>query len=167
MNAFLAEKFFAPPREYQAVYAWPWNSAITQEVIRRELDEMLQMGIRSVYIIPMPMDFRPQGLRARLEPGYLTDAFFRLVRFAAQEARKRDMDFWLYDEGDEKGMTIVFITHDLGLAYYVSDTLYIMEHGKMVETGAAEEIILKPTHRYTRQLVADVPKLNEEWELDV
>lgn len=77
MNAFLAEKFFAPPREYQAVYAWPWNSAITQEVIRRELDEMLQMGIRSVYIIPMPMDFRPQGLRARLEPGYLTDAFFR------------------------------------------------------------------------------------------
>ena len=35
MNAFLAEKFFAPPREYQAVYAWPWNSAITQEVIRR------------------------------------------------------------------------------------------------------------------------------------
>lgn len=68
---------------------------------------------------------------------------------------------------DEKGMTIVFITHDLGLAYYVSDTLYIMEHGKMVETGAAEEIILNPTHRYTRQLVADVPKLNEEWELDV
>ena len=67
---------------------------------------------------------------------------------------------------DEKGMTIVFITHDLGLAYYVSDTLYIMEHGKMVETGAAEEIILNPTHRYTRQLVADVPKLNEEWELD-
>ena len=29
MNAFLAEPFFAPPREYQAVYAWPWNSAIT------------------------------------------------------------------------------------------------------------------------------------------
>lgn len=68
---------------------------------------------------------------------------------------------------DEKGMTIVFITHDLGLAYYVSDTLYIMEHGKMVETGAAEEIILNPTHRYTRQLVADVPKLNEEWALEI
>jgi len=68
---------------------------------------------------------------------------------------------------DERGMTIVFITHDLGLAYYVSDTLYIMEHGKMVETGPADQLILNPTHRYTKQLVADVPKLNEEWELDV
>jgi peptide/nickel transport system ATP-binding protein len=67
---------------------------------------------------------------------------------------------------DEKGMTILFITHDLGLAYYVSDTLYIMEHGKMVETGPADELILHPTHRYTKQLVADVPKLNEEWNLD-
>ena len=67
---------------------------------------------------------------------------------------------------DEKGMTILFITHDLGLAYYVSDTLYIMEHGKMVETGPAEDLILHPTHRYTRQLVADVPKLNEPWDID-
>ncbi len=67
---------------------------------------------------------------------------------------------------DERGMTIVFITHDLGLAYYVSDTLYIMEHGQMVETGKADELILNPKHRYTKQLVADVPKLNEEWKLD-
>ncbi len=67
---------------------------------------------------------------------------------------------------DERGMTIVFITHDLGLAYYVSDTLYIMEHGEMVEKGPADQLILNPTHRYTKQLVADVPKLNEEWELD-
>lgn len=67
---------------------------------------------------------------------------------------------------DEKGMTILFITHDLGLAYYVSDTLYIMERGAVVETGTAEEIILNPTHRYTKQLVKDVPKLNEEWDVD-
>ena len=77
---------------------------------------MLQMGIRSVYIIPMPMDFRPQGLRARLEPGYLTDAFFRLVRFAAQEARKRDMDFWLYDEGGwpSGGARNLLVSQDTG-----------------------------------------------------
>ena len=34
---------------------------------------------------------------------------------------------------DEIGMTIIFITHDIGLAYYISDTVYIMEHGKFVE----------------------------------
>lgn len=68
---------------------------------------------------------------------------------------------------DEKQMTILFITHDLGLAYYVSDTLYIMERGEMVETGSADALIANPTHRYTRQLVQDVPKLHEPWDLDI
>ncbi len=64
---------------------------------------------------------------------------------------------------DEKGMTILFITHDLGLAYYVSDTLYIMQRGQIVEHGPADEVVLHPQHSYTRQLVSDVPKLNETW----
>jgi len=68
---------------------------------------------------------------------------------------------------DEKGMTILFITHDLGLAYYVSDTLYIMEHGVMVEKGTADEVILGARHAYTKRLVKDVPKLNEPWDLSV
>jgi peptide/nickel transport system ATP-binding protein len=63
----------------------------------------------------------------------------------------------------EKGMTILFITHDLGLAYYVSDTLYIMQRGQIVERGPADEVVLHPKHPYTRQLVSDVPKLNETW----
>lgn len=67
---------------------------------------------------------------------------------------------------EEKDMTILFITHDLGLAYYVSDTLYIMERGEMVEFGPATELIVQPQHRYTKQLVADVPKLNEAWDVD-
>ena len=37
---------------------------------------------------------------------------------------------------DDIGMTIVFITHDIGLAYYVSDSVWIMEHGKFVEHGS-------------------------------
>ncbi len=67
---------------------------------------------------------------------------------------------------ESERMTIVFITHDLGLAYYVSDTVYIMEHGKFVEGGAANDVILNPGHRYTRQLLADVPKLHEQWILN-
>ena len=67
---------------------------------------------------------------------------------------------------EEEGMTIVFITHDLGLAYYVSDKLLIMEKGKIVEQGAADQVILNPQHRYTKQLLADVPKLTETWHLD-
>lgn len=63
-------------------------------------------------------------------------------------------------------MTIVFITHDLGLAYYVSDTVYIMQKGRVVEMGAAEEVIMRPATPYTRQLLEDVPKLHEPWGLE-
>jgi peptide/nickel transport system ATP-binding protein len=66
---------------------------------------------------------------------------------------------------NESGMTIIFITHDIGLAYYVSDKVYIMEHGKFVESGSADEVILNPQAPYTRRLINDVPKIYEEWDL--
>ena len=66
---------------------------------------------------------------------------------------------------DEVGMTVIFITHDIGLAYYVSDTVYIMEHGKFVEFGSADDVILHPRQPYTKRLISDVPKIYEEWDL--
>ncbi len=66
---------------------------------------------------------------------------------------------------DEIGMTVIFITHDIGLAYYVSDKVYIMEHGKFVESGTADDVILHPTEPYTQRLISDVPKIYEEWDL--
>jgi peptide/nickel transport system ATP-binding protein len=65
----------------------------------------------------------------------------------------------------ETGMTVIFITHDIGLAYYVSDSVYIMEHGKFVEHGSADRVILHPKEPYTRRLISDVPKIYEEWDL--
>jgi peptide/nickel transport system ATP-binding protein len=66
---------------------------------------------------------------------------------------------------DEIGMTIIFITHDIGLAYYVSDSVYIMEQGKFVEMGSANEVILHPKENYTQNLIKDVPKIYQEWDL--
>ena len=66
---------------------------------------------------------------------------------------------------DEIGMTVIFITHDIGLAYYISDTVYIMEHGRFVEFGKADEVILNPKAAYTKRLISDVPKIHEEWDL--
>jgi peptide/nickel transport system ATP-binding protein len=65
----------------------------------------------------------------------------------------------------EIGMTLIFITHDIGLAYYVSDSVYIMERGKFVESGSADEVILQPKVAYTQRLINDVPKIYEEWDL--
>jgi peptide/nickel transport system ATP-binding protein len=66
---------------------------------------------------------------------------------------------------DEIGMTPIFITHDIGLAYYISDSVYIMEHGRFVESGSADEVILRPKEPYTKRLLNDVPKIYEEWDL--
>ena len=67
---------------------------------------------------------------------------------------------------DETKMTIIFITHDIGLAYYISDQVYIMEHGRFVEHGTADDVILNPQEAYTKRLISDVPKIHEEWNLD-
>ena len=66
---------------------------------------------------------------------------------------------------NKTGMTIIFITHDIGLAYYVSDSVYIMERGRFVESGSADEVILRPKEPYTQRLLNDVPKIYEEWDL--
>lgn len=66
---------------------------------------------------------------------------------------------------DENNMTIIFITHDVGLAYYVSDTLYIMQKGEIVESGPGDDVLIHPKHPYTQQLISDVPKIHEEWNL--
>ena len=65
----------------------------------------------------------------------------------------------------EEGTTLIFITHDIGLAYYLSQTVYIMKKGRIVESGTAEEVILHPKEAYTKRLISDLPKIREEWDL--
>jgi peptide/nickel transport system ATP-binding protein len=63
----------------------------------------------------------------------------------------------------ELSMTIVFVTHDIGLAYYVSDRLFIMHEGKIVDAGAPDDVILKPTSPVTVRLLDDIPEIHKEW----
>jgi peptide/nickel transport system ATP-binding protein len=70
----------------------------------------------------------------------------------------------LMDLRRETGMMIIFVTHDIGLAYYVSDSVYIMERGKFAEYGSADDVILRPKAEYTKKLITDVPKIHDPWE---
>jgi peptide/nickel transport system ATP-binding protein len=63
----------------------------------------------------------------------------------------------------ELSMTIVFITHDIGLAYYVSDRLFIMHKGKIVEQGSPDEVTGDPKNEHTRQLLNDIPDIHKDW----
>ncbi|CAH1691576.1 Peptide/nickel transport system ATP-binding protein [Hyphomicrobiales bacterium] len=53
---------------------------------------------------------------------------------------------------DELGLSIIYITHDLATAYYISDRLIIMQKGVVVEEGPARAVLSNPTHPYSRQL---------------
>ncbi len=60
---------------------------------------------------------------------------------------------------DRLGMTVLFITHDIGQANYISDRVFVMYQGEMVEQGSVEEVLSNPSHEYTQRLLADVPRL--------
>lgn len=53
---------------------------------------------------------------------------------------------------DTLGISIIYITHDLATAYYISDEIMIMEKGRVVEAGDARTILAAPKHPYSRQL---------------
>ncbi len=60
---------------------------------------------------------------------------------------------------DEEGMSVLFITHDMGVVAEIADRTVVMYNGQAVETGATEDIFNRPNHPYTRSLLSAVPKL--------
>ena len=65
----------------------------------------------------------------------------------------------LKDLQDELGLTYLFISHDLRVVEFVSDTVGVMKDGKIVETGSPEQIYRSPKAPYTRHLIGCIPSL--------
>jgi peptide/nickel transport system ATP-binding protein len=63
-----------------------------------------------------------------------------------------------------RGLSILFITHDLSLAYYISERAVILQKGRVVEMGSTEKVFDNPLHPYTKMLMASVPRLDARWE---
>jgi peptide/nickel transport system ATP-binding protein len=59
---------------------------------------------------------------------------------------------------DELGLTLLIVTHDLGLAWTVADRVAVMYLGRIVEIGPAEEVLQRPRHPYTKALLDVVPE---------
>lgn len=105
----------------------------------------LSGGMRQRVGIAMAMIFSPKLLLAD-EPTSALD-----VTTQAQIIRQ------IVDVRNEYNAAVIIVTHNLGVASYVSNKIMVMQGGKVVESGRREDIIGNPQHEYTKQLLRAVP----------
>jgi peptide/nickel transport system ATP-binding protein len=100
----------------------------------------LSGGLRQRAMIAMAMSCEPELLLAD-EPTTALDATVQIqVLLLLRQIQK------------ERGTAMVFVTHDLGVAAEIADDVAVMYAGRIVERGAAEEVLLAPRHPYTQAL---------------
>lgn len=107
--------------------------------------QMQRMLLARIFIL------RPRVLIAD-EPTSMVDACSRASILEYLMKLKKELD-----------MTIVFVTHDIGLAYYISDRIFIMHRGKIAEQGAPDAVTQTPESEVTRQLLEDIPSVHRDW----
>ena len=64
----------------------------------------------------------------------------------------------------ERNLGVIIITHDIGVIANIADRVSVMYNGSIVETGEVRQILTKPIHKYTRSLIAAVPRGNRKVE---
>ena len=106
----------------------------------------LSGGQRQRVVIAMALVLEPRLLIAD-EPTTALDVTTQAQILALIKRIQRD-----------KGMGVMFITHDFGVVAEIADRVVVMEKGLVVEQGAAQQVLNAPVHPYTRRLIAAVPR---------
>jgi len=68
----------------------------------------------------------------------------------------------LVDLREQRGLSILLITHNLGIVAEVADRIYVMNNGKIVESGETKTVLRTPQHDYTKKLLKAVPRLHQQ-----
>ncbi len=96
---FDVRSFRRPPADFYPSVFWNWNDRMDAARIREQVEDNYVHKLLTLCILPMPRDFRPDSTGNRLDVDYLSDEYFSRYRLALDEANKRGMKAWLYDEG--------------------------------------------------------------------
>jgi len=114
----------------------------------RQYPHELSGGMRQRAMIAMALACDPKLLIAD-EPTTALDVTIQAQILALLAELKR-----------ERGLSLVLITHDLGVVAALADRVAVMQHGSIVEQGSVATILKEPAHPYTRQLLAALPQLD-------
>jgi peptide/nickel transport system ATP-binding protein len=106
----------------------------------------LSGGLRQRVVIAMALSCRPSLLLAD-EPTTALDASVQIQILVLLRKLQRDM-----------GMSMIFVTHDLGVAAQIADQVAVMYAGRIIEYGGASDVLLNPQHPYTRAMLASTAK---------
>ncbi len=88
-----------PSPEFSPAYFWSLNDNLEKEVLLAQLQDMIDRGIRSICIHPLPSEFRPSKFACQLKPEYLSDEYFSLISEILRECEQKGLNAYLYDEG--------------------------------------------------------------------
>jgi oligopeptide/dipeptide ABC transporter ATP-binding protein len=127
------------------------RAAVPEPEIRaRQYPHQLSGGLRQRVLIAMALAARP-GVLIADEPTTALDVTVQkqILELLAQLRR-------------ELRLSLLFITHDLGVVAQIADRLVVMYAGRVVEEGPALELIRKPRHPYTQGLLRAAPRLTRE-----
>ena len=78
-GAFSPEGFKSPAVDFYPAYSWSWGSPLDREEIKEKLHEYYNNGVKRMYVLPMPREFRP-WTKNNLQPGYLTHEYFEIYK---------------------------------------------------------------------------------------
>lgn len=107
----------------------------------------LSGGMRQRIVIALALIHTPKLLIAD-EPGTALDV---TVQMSINQELQRLVK--------EEGISMLYITHNLGVAKEMGERTYVMQYGKVVEEGLTEDVFLNPQQEYTKELLAALPKL--------
>jgi peptide/nickel transport system ATP-binding protein len=142
---------------------------------RRELRERVLAAMREV-ALPEPErridDYPHQFSGGQRQRVVIAMALINRPRFVIADEPTTALDVTVQAQillllrtlKEAQGLGMLFISHDLAVVGQVADRIAVMRHGEIVEMGTAEEILCRPQHPYTRQLLASAPTMQTDRE---